>query len=258
MQLAFGMEAGVRPQAGARGWGADPTGEAIAFIDATLPAARARANTARSIKPARPVVYLYARQNDELDQRLVVPRDWHALRFVAARDGTEQDVVADWLRLTGERSTRRTETYGDTRSRWKVADHWAEKRGAPRRCWALDHRSVASSDEIANARARFGYASSAVLGFHLKGVEQRGATVLSTTIQPLVLIAAWEPWLRTAIALAHWYDASSESWSVVLDQLATQGNAHHEAIARATIEHATANAVIVRALAWVHAEGRPT
>jgi hypothetical protein len=261
MQLSFGMEAGVRPQnTVVNAWGTDENSEAIAYIDAVLPKFRAT-GTVRDRAPARPVAYLYTRQAEDVDPPIRISPEWIGLRPV-----TPGEPVPEWLRLTGERSTWRTEVYGDTRTRWKGEAKWTEKPGMRRLCWALDRRRMSSGAAISAASGDLGEATRrtvGALGLPDGLIELRAAATLTTVIHPLVLIAGWlaSGWMPTAIETAKrvvvtdrtpratdlaWIDA----WTVEVEKLGLVGHPHHEAIVLATIERASANPVIVRALIW--------
>jgi hypothetical protein len=249
MQLSFGMEAGVRPQNTVR-WVTDELGESIAFVEASIPKKRARQGTARADTPGRPVAYLYARQTAGVDTPIRVQPGWADLRF-----GSDSGAVADWLRLTGEHSTRRTETYGDTRSRWKLAPKWKDA------SWALEARTTATRPDIQRGLDQLAFARGRLLEALPDRARVVGRCLLSDSIHPIVLVTAWSDWMPTAIEAARrvrqclavdgygeeWF----EEWTVELDRLATAGHPHHDAIAMATTFPASANPVIARALAWV-------
>lgn len=258
LQLSLGMEEPVT--VGRVTTSSDPTLAAIDFIAASITSMRPRQGTSRArlSNAARPVAYLYARQNDVDDERLSITRQWLDLRYIEARAG-DADIEADWLRVTGERSTRRTETYGDTRARWKVADHWTRNRTtAPSSAkpwrWVLDLRvSTNGRDDVRAAmlevRRRMELVCTAL---SWRECTYRTNAMLATHIAPIVLAACWDDWMSTAIGLACDVDPASEDWVVHADQLGDQGHPHHEAIARLTVEPNTADATIIQSLRWAH------
>jgi hypothetical protein len=263
LQLSLAVEPGNRPQQAVLGvGGGDETAEAIAYIDAMVPKFGGRHGTYREGQ-RRPIAYLYARQG-AIDEAVERPAEWDELRFVEARgEAADGDVIeAEWLRLTGEKSTRRTETYGDTRARWKVAAHWRGTKDEHRMCWALDIRAQGTSPLAHDAIRRLhGDMGKAFDALDLRAERHfLGSTLLTTSVHPLVLVVDWAEWMREACCVAKALQRTSaafaEDWTVAVEMLALGGHPQHEAIARATVEQASANPVIVRALQWVHEVSR--
>jgi hypothetical protein len=224
-----------------------PGDDIAADIDAILayvPRVGHRHGTVRE-KSLRPLAYLYARTAllAEPERKIVQGIAVKASGYVDEWNGYDTDQHGEvWVRVTGERERG----WGVGRQAWRSVDATERERSV----WRVDF--MASDVAIPKVKAWREQVRPHLRALGCDPGKRKAITLPS--LAPLILALRWSPALEVAVFLAGSGIApKSDEWAVHVDLALACGRPWSEALAVLSARHP--RDVVIRALAWVHAQG---